>query len=621
MIISLDTQVDIYAVDTGDFYSNRELRLHNQHHKLKAERKFLKNKVKLLKKEFAKYKIEDLSAFDKCDNVSELYELCGTINPNIAEYKENFVDLIEDYLKTISLIAHKRELIKSTKEELLSLLHNKVETNILHNGTHHKRILRPESVKRISDDKETNNDKNIISVFMSTLIRTIGIEENELTDNFMVVQIYFFDILKDLIYFGFEFNGEKYVYYTSSAGQIRTKKCVFIKESILKAHEKTLMCGLTTDIINQKGGNIPNKHLSYTALTNSATDIWKEFDVDKTIVIDDFETNVLATYDFVNDETYEVERKTDFIPITHTDGAGMMLPNAFGVKQKNMMVRLPWVKGLITPFDFKKFIEVNNASPVIVDIYGVEHDIIKEDIQVIFTKSQVKMGKYYLNWKEYRDNFKKYKCQAGYTNPEEDCIKDASINYQMLQTLIDATDDEITEIAKSSLKDLNSMTNTVGGMQNALGITPYNHDMTYFQRSIEMYPELLNDEYVKNLLREIKTSMVKRFKAGKLKVKGKYTFILPDFYAACEYWFLNNSNPNGLLDDGEVFCWLFRKADKVDCLRSPHLFFEHAIRKNIAVTKEDNLERQEKIREWFDTDAVYTSCRDCISKILQFDDL
>ena len=70
------------------------------------------------------------------------------------------------------------------------------------------------------------------------------------------------------------------------------------------------MCGLTIDSINQKGGNNPNKHLAYMALTNSATDIWNEFDIDKTIVIDDFETNVYGTYDLVDDIDYSIKQET-----------------------------------------------------------------------------------------------------------------------------------------------------------------------------------------------------------------------------------------------------------------------------------------------------------------------
>ena len=106
--------------------------------------------------------------------------------------------------------------------------------------------------------------------------------------------------------------------------------------------------------------------------------------------------------------------------------------------------------------------------------------------------------------------------------------------------------------------------------------------MTYLQQAINLYPTLLNDEYLKATLREIKDSMVKRYKAGSLAVRGKYTFLLPDFYAACQYWFMGIKDPEGLLKDNEVFCWLFRKDEKLDCLRSPHLYKEHAIRKNVA---------------------------------------
>lgn len=73
--------------------------------------------------------------------------------------------------------------------------------------------------------------------------------------------------------------------------------------------------------------------------------------------------------------------------------------------------------------------------------------------------------------------------------------------------------------------------------------------------------------------------------------------------------------PQGLLNNGEVFCWLFRLNNKLDCLRSPHLFMEHCIRNNIAYNEH---ERQEKVREWFCTNAIYTSSSDMISKVLQF---
>lgn len=591
--MALDSQVQILSVDTGSFYSNRELYLHKLNHKIRVERNELKPLLKKYETKFINGGLtkKEIHLIQK-GNVDEI-ECLTSIEKDINEY-----------IRWYDIFKHKGKKAKEVKDRLLTLLENKTNANIQSNGKHNIRELR--FINEQGDD--------IISVFDSSFTRTIGAKPDELCEDFMVVQVYYYSIIKSLIYFGFMYKGEKFIYFTSSAGQIRTKKTVFIKESVWNKYEKTIMCGLTIDDINKNGGNNPNKHLAYLALVNSATDEWKEFDIDKTIVVDDFETNVFGTYDLVSDEDYSIKRVSDYVPITHTDGAGMMLP----CMGKNRMVRLPWIKGLLGVFDFVKFIQTNNCSPIIKDIYGDEHNVIEEDIQIILTKSQFKMYKHYTSWEQYKQYYKQYNCTAGYTNVEEDRIKDASINYQMLQTLTDIADDEILEIASSSINGLKNISSSVEDIKWAFGVTPYNLNKTAFQKSIEIYPDLLNDEYIKSQLREIKDSMIKKFKAGKLRVCGKYTFLLPDFYAACEYWFMGIDNPQGLLDDGEVFCWLFRKNDRLDCLRSPHLYIEHAVRNNIACVKYEN--RQEQLREWYCTDAIYTSCHDLLSKILQFDD-
>lgn len=580
--MALDKQVQIYGIDTGNFYTNREARLHWKNHKIKLEKRNLKDKLKEINK-----KIDEYDSDDK----TELEHLLDTRD------------------KIDGLLEFKNKQINKSKQDLLLLLSNKTNENIKTNGRHHVRILNENSV----------SSKNIISVFDSSLIRIIGLEYDKFTDAFVVIQVYYFDMIKDLIFNGFEYQGEKYIYFTSSAGQIRTKKVVFIKESLWQKHEKTIMCGLTIDAINAKGGNNPNKHLAYMALTNSATDEWEDFDIDKTIVIKDYETNVSGVYDLVDDVDYSIKRINGLVPIPHTDGAGMMLPSL----GKNRMVRLPWIKGLLGVFDFVEFIKENNCSPIIEDIYGQKHNIIEEDIQIIFTASQFKMSKYYKDWNEYKEYFKKYKCSAGYTKMEEDKIKDAKINYQMLQTLTDFDEQDVLDIAQSSINRLNTLTSSVDNMKKAFGVTPYNSNMTYLQKSILLYPNLMNDEYLKSVLRDIKNSLIKKYKSGKLEVKGKYTFILPDFYSACEYWFMGIENPKGLLEDGEVYCSLFRKDSELDCLRSPHLYKEHAVRYNVAYY-DDNMsdkekERLDKLDKWFTTKAVYTSCKDMISKILQFD--
>lgn len=589
----LDRQYNIYSVDTGHFYSNHEKYLHDRVRDCQRERNAIQSRLPEAEK--------NLKSLGYTDSDLQKLKKRKTEELNIIDGTE---DLITEYRLLLELMEHKRQKAKDAKKKLLTLLSNKTAQNELTDGKDHIRVMRQDRL----------NDSHIISVFESALSRTIGIERDELTEALIIVQVYYFDIFKDISFYGFSFQGEKYKYFTSSAGQIRKKKAVFIKESVWDRIEKTVMCGLTTDKINARGGINVNKYLAYMALTNTATDEWKDFEIDRSIVIDDFETKVYGTFDFVDETDYSIKRKTDYVPVPHTDGAGMVLPS---VSDKNFMFRAPWIKGLLGVFPFRKFMEVNDCSPVITDIYGKKHDIIREDIQIIFTKSQFKMWNYYDSWEEYKMYFKKYHCSARKCNVEEDRIKNAKINYQMLQTLTDITEEEIDLLTQKSSERINSICNCKETMMNILGITPCNTDMTPFQKAVKLYPALLNDTYAKDVIRDVKNSLLKKYRSGKLEINGKHTFLLPDYYAACEYWFCHVETPAGLLNDGEVYCRLFRKHEKVDCLRSPHLYREHAVRLNVA--NEAYGDRSKYTGEWFTTDAVYTSTHDLISKILQFD--
>lgn len=123
-------------------------------------------------------------------------------------------DAVAEYLHWVRLIQHKQRKIKQTKEKLLALLSNKVKQNELTDGKDHIRTLPENRLK----------DTDVISMFDSSLSRAIGIKQDTLTDAFLVVQIYYFDIFKDISFYGFLYKGEKYQYFTSSAGQIRQKK-------------------------------------------------------------------------------------------------------------------------------------------------------------------------------------------------------------------------------------------------------------------------------------------------------------------------------------------------------------------------------------------------------------
>lgn len=532
--------------------------------------------------------------------ISNLKSIEGFFQRSSKVYEDRqvseLVNLSKRYSDLLKWKSHKTKLANALKEKLLALLSKAVE---------HNSLAENKCVRKLRSDALI--EKNVISVFESSLTRLLGIRTDELSTDIMVVKAYYFDIIQDLMLNGFEHEGEKYMLFTASAGQIRTKKTVFIKESLWKRHERTLMCGLTVDEINAQGGVNANKYLAYLALSNSATDPWDNFDIDRCIVVPDFETAVHGTVDFIDDTTYEVERRDMDVPMEHTDGCGMVLPS---LSKKNFMVRLPWMKGLLASFDFRKFIEIHGCDPVIKDIYGQEHDVIDEDIQIIFTKSQFKMHKYYKDFEQYKDCFKKHGCQAGTCKVEEDRIRTANINYQMLQTLTDITDAEILKIAMPAIEKVRNLTSNVRTMLDAFGVAKGRDGLSPFQQSLQIYPEMLNDNYCKETLKEIKKSMIVNYRAGKLPVKGKYTFVVPDLYAVCQSLFLHMADPPGLLRNGQVSCRLYSRIKKLDCLRAPHLYREHAIRENLV---------NGETKEWFQTDAVYTSCHDLISKILQFD--
>ena len=223
------------------------------------------------------------------------------------------------------------------------------------------------------------NPRNRISVFSSELTRCLDmiplnlnvrqtIENTVVNEQIMVVSVFYFEVLESLINKGFNYNGYKYVYFASSAGQIRTKKAVFVREDLLNECWNKLTCGLTITEINNKGGMNINKFNAYLALCNSATEEWEDFDIDRCIVVDDFETNVVTEVDYVDDRDYSITRQTMPVTIPHTDGAGMISPE---LSDKNFMVRLPWTKGLLGVFPFKEFIPQEgfyNQTSALIDL-------------------------------------------------------------------------------------------------------------------------------------------------------------------------------------------------------------------------------------------------------------
>lgn len=310
------------------------------------------------------------------------------------------------------------------------------------------------------------------------------------------------------------------------------------------------------------------------------------------------------------------------VKIPFTDGFGIMF------KKGSFMARLPFIKGLMSYFPKSKFINYCKKNKIkinkVIDIYGKEYDL--KDIDYVFTKSQFKMYKYYNNvfnnngeliktgWEVYKDNFKKYNCTACRCNIEEDVKLNAKTNYQILQTLTtEMTDEDIYSLIKYDADNLNGIGENIQCALNILGANPdKNPKMSYLQKALYIYPEMLQDPFIKKMLSDTKQSMIKKIKSGKFNINGAYTFAIPDTFACMQWWFNGERDINklGLLKEGEVYCSLFDDNEEIDCLRSPHLDHAHCIRKNLN-TKE--------LKSWFPTKGVYIAVEEIMSKLLMYD--
>ena len=441
----------------------------------------------------------------------------------------------------------------------------------------------------------------------------MGLGDKDVTYDKIILKWKSLDLLRQIVLDGFYMpilhpNGtverKQYQFVTASAGQLRTDKIQCMSVDMWERIRSKMMCDLTFDDINAKGGINVNKLMAYIALASSATDPWREMDIDRCIVVDDFEAPASGLTQFI-DADYNFDIGVHEAMITHTDGCGMVLPS---VMTKNAMCRGPFIKGLLAVFDFIKFCKVNHVEPVITDIYGDKHDLIKENIQVIFTKSQFKLYKYYENWNQYKRKFKENGCMLSRTNYEEEYVDDTTICYQMLQQLEDFTDEEIDRFTARTHERIENLAKDSKSMLRTLKADLNSQDP--YKQALVVYPELLREAYSRNTLKDIKKKWTFDAKSGRIRCENKRLFVIPDLYAACEHWFLGIEKPEGLLKNKEVACKPYRKRGEIACLRSPSLYMEWVI---------ENVVTDQHIYDWFTTDGIYTSCHDLISKVLQFD--
>lgn len=182
----------------------------------------------------------------------------------------------------------------------------------------------------------------------------------------------------------------------AGAGQLRRNSAMFVNEEIYEELESIMMCGLT----RRKIGKINlSKFGAYFSLYSSAA---RKVKTPRVCVVDDYEYNLkdqslLWIFDD-EDGQKQIEERIMDMEINAFDGSGIISPEMAKIWSENLnldympasfIVRAPFVKGLVSVFDFKKFAKEVAHKETIKDYWGEEYNV--DDIDVILTASQFKM--------------------------------------------------------------------------------------------------------------------------------------------------------------------------------------------------------------------------------------
>lgn len=603
--------VKINSINIRRLYSNEELSLANQNRRLLYEINDIQTYEKIkqlrdkgicihyksleLNNKKIQFTLEEMrnsfisSSFYDSKNTYRDRKKVAVINKFIKRNSKNIDNkLIDEFSRENETIINMRSEIKENVKKLHDLLMVNKKTRCL------------------KDLYQTDQ----VAIANSDLTESLDIEDYTYSDKIIIIVSDQEYMMKNIIEDGFVYNNNKYTLFSASAGQLRKKKLMFIEENALRIAMPKLTNGLFIDDINKsnEGGININKWSAYLALSTSATKEWIEVDLDRICIVDDFETILQdRNVDHINDN-YEISRVKRDVVIPHTDGFGMIDPKFC---KDTRMIRAPWIKGLVSPMNFRKFSEEYGGKTAITDIWGMEYNL--DSLDMILTKSQFKMWKYYQDWNDYKEKFRKNGCKFRFMISEKDknLKLKAMLNYQMWNTLEIKNKREFAEdMIKLDKEKIVNAHHDLDAMLDMFNVNEEYDRNNALQKALYLYPSMLKNDGFKKMLKDNITARKKELRQGRIKINGVYTFIIPDVFAWCEYLLLDNKDPKGLLKDGEVSCRLVN-GDKDICVnRSPHLYKEWCVRKNM---------KNPEHRRWFISKGVYTSAHDMISKQLFFD--
>lgn len=428
-------------------------------------------------------------------------------------------------------------------------------------------------------------------------------------------------VLRQIIEHGVEIDDKHYIFYTSSTSQMKNAEITLLEENYWNENKYSLMCGLTEERINSKGGINMGKYFAAKALNiSNSIRIDTDIRIEDVIIVPDFKTMVKGMVNYLDIDTLKIQEKEIEIEIEHMDGAGIFIP---GTLPCSCQIRGGWLKGAVFPFDFHRFIrkyENKLSDTHMKDAWGKPVSIDEFlNAKMVLTDSQLKMRLYYDSMEEYRKCFNEAGVSITINNCAHEPGSEIRVAYQPFQTIPrkNLTDESIKNLTEKTIDYINDAKKEPKTALKLMGIdleSSENGSMQNFlYKSILAYPQLLNDVHVQKTMKNALLSERKKAQGSKLILSGLWSYICPDLFAFCQWLFLGDDTPEGLVPEGYIYNHYYdnKSLKETCCIRYPHLSdCEHGIRK-VSHSKE--------CKEWFYGNDAIVSCHDFISKVLQAD--
>lgn len=406
--------------------------------------------------------------------------------------------------------------------------------------------------------------------------------------------------LRNLFYNGFFLNGKHFEISERSSSMVRYQTLSFVDSDIAEELNKRV----SMDIKINK--TVLSKYYAYRGLLLSSCHHIEYWYPEIVIVPDYFRTikdqKIKYAYDsivdFIDKKTGEprkwkqkdIAEKTCDIEINVFDGCGIHHPDISAFLENHLQTkgrmtsilwRAPFIKGVTHEIDYTRFFEERNIFEIY-DIWNVAHSIY--DPMIIMTESMYKGSKYFKDWQEYWDKFKKYDHCIGvskwnfsleeepvYTRANYQILQDLEIDYDDFRSLADDTINWIEKIISGDKLYTHCFLGLFANKCKSLN---------NYTRSILKNPEMLKEHGVRNYFVSLVKKHMEEMHTGKLYIKACNKFIAPDLIMFLEH-IGQLDNIEGCLNSDEFYSVGYTNGKEYLIERNPHICkSEHTILKS-----------------------------------------